>query len=276
MRGVYPYHVRLSAWGYVIELRSDSQQVIDQLLSRLPANFQKTQDAPHVEFLLASRATREKPAGTYRNGNFISEIYNPVGEDLWDEAERAVNLEIASYCPDHVFVHAGVVAVDDACIVLPGRTRSGKSELTQALVHLGAMYLSDEYAVIDRAGLVHPYARALSQRQNYRRVRTSASQLGWSAGRGPFPIAALVVTQFEEGRNWKPEPISRGQAVWSMFHNTVSATISPELAMQTLPKSLQQCSHCYEGPRGEASESASRILKQVFEGGWRSAPKSRR
>jgi hypothetical protein len=276
MRGVYPYHVRLGAWGYVIELRSDSQQVIDQLLSRLPANFEQAEGRPDVEFLMCTRPTREKPAGTYRNGQFISEIYNPVGEDLWDEAERAVNLEIASYCPDHVFVHAGVVALHDACIVLPGRTRSGKSELTRAMVELGATYLSDEYAVIDQAGLVHPYARALSQRKNYRRVRTPAPQLGWLNGQGPLPIAALVVTQFEAGHNWEPQTISRGQAVWSMFHNTVSATISPALAMQILPKSLQPCSHCYQGPRGEATDTASRILKQVFEGGWRSAPKSRR
>ncbi len=263
--GVYPYHVTLLAWGYIIGLRSDSEQAIDQVLARLPANFQQVPETPpNVDFLLVTQPTRQTQVGTYRNGEFVSEIYYPVGEDLWDEAERSINLDLASFCPDHVFVHAGVVAYQDACIVIPGRSRSGKSELTQALVKRGATYFSDEYAVIDRAGQVHPYARALSQRQDFRRVRTPAAQLGWGPGQTALPIAAVVITSFEKARDWEPIVASKGQAAWAMFHNTVSATISPETAFQALPQSLKSCSHCYEGPRGEASKTALRILQQVF------------
>jgi uridine kinase len=41
-------------------------------------------------------------------------------------------------------------------IAIPGRSFSGKTSLVTALVRAGAVYYSDEFAVIDRDGLVRP------------------------------------------------------------------------------------------------------------------------
>ena len=54
--------------------------------------------------------------------------------------------------------------VDDRALLIPGATFTGKTTLVQALVQAGATYYSDEYAVLDDAGLVHPYPRPLSIR----------------------------------------------------------------------------------------------------------------
>jgi hypothetical protein len=58
-----------------------------------------------------------------------------------------------------IFVHAGVVAWRGQAIVIPGATQSGKTSLVAALVRAGAEYFSDEYAVFDARGRVHPLPR---------------------------------------------------------------------------------------------------------------------
>ena len=64
-----------------------------------------------------------------------------------------------------MFVHAGVVAVDGRALLLPGGSFTGKTTLVAALLRAGAQYGSDEYAVLDEAGLVLPaYPRPLSIR----------------------------------------------------------------------------------------------------------------
>lgn len=50
-------------------------------------------------------------------------------------------------------MHAGAVAHNNHCIVMPGASGSGKSTLTAALVHAGMTYLSDEVVPLDRTTL---------------------------------------------------------------------------------------------------------------------------
>ena len=98
-----------------------------------------------------------------------------------------LELWIAEFARKRVFVHAGCVAVDGQAIVLPGRSMSGKSSLTAALVHAGADYYSDEYAVLDNQGLVRPYPRkpAIRPYQGVPAGRVDVEELGGRVGRGP-------------------------------------------------------------------------------------------
>jgi hypothetical protein len=69
-----------------------------------------------------------------------------------------MHTHIALHAPEHVFVQAGVVGVGERAMVLPGKSFAGKTTLVAALVRAGAEYWSDEYAVLDANGDVHPYA----------------------------------------------------------------------------------------------------------------------
>src|SRR5215467_11335845 len=71
---------------------------------------------------------------------------------------------VAEHATDRIFVHAAVVAWDGKVIVLPGRSRSGKSTLARELIRAGAVYFSDEYAAFDDDGMVHPFAQPLMLR----------------------------------------------------------------------------------------------------------------
>ena len=58
-------------------------------------------------------------------------------------------------------VHAGAVLFGNRAVLLPGKSFAGKSSLVAELLRRGATCLSDEYALIDGAGIVHAYPRPL-------------------------------------------------------------------------------------------------------------------
>ena len=51
--------------------------------------------------------------------------------------------------PALISIHAGVVSLGEACVLLPAIAGSGKTTLTAGLVHAGATYFSDEIALLD-------------------------------------------------------------------------------------------------------------------------------
>src|SRR5439155_6705751 len=71
--------------------------------------------------------------------------------------ESDVRLHVAETSKDGLFVHAGVVEWRGKAILIPGLSGSGKSTLVASLITAGAVYYSDEYAVLDWNGWVYPY-----------------------------------------------------------------------------------------------------------------------
>lgn len=66
---------------------------------------------------------------------------------------------------DLFYIHAGVVAVGDDAVILPGLSRSGKSTLVLALVQQGARLLSDELLAYEpRSRTLLPFPRAIKIR----------------------------------------------------------------------------------------------------------------
>ena len=59
------------------------------------------------------------------------------------------------------------------------------------LVRRGCVYFSDEYALIDSQGLVHPYPRALQVRQQFHELWV----VGWLAGVQPAWAAQNLAQQ---------------------------------------------------------------------------------
>ena len=108
----------------------------------------------------------------YRNGRRLF-----AGGDRRDLLERfgsTISLDVAEASPLRTFVHAGIVAWGKAAVLIPGRSFSGKTTLVAELVRAGATYYSDEFAVIDRLGMVYPYARPLQVRESDRTLEEQA------------------------------------------------------------------------------------------------------
>lgn len=184
--------------------------------------------------------------------NETPRVYRP---DFFETLERRLHFYLANHCREVAFVHAGAVSWNGQVILIPGTSFSGKSTLTHQLVEAGATYFSDEYAVVDRAGLVHPFPRPIALRQDGGR-RLTPTRIGLAAQ----PVGQMISTQFQTGAKWNPRPISQGQAVLELLSHTVSAQKWPALALACL-KACVSRARCWVGARGDASETATLILK---------------
>lgn len=146
-------------------------------------------------------------------------------------------------------------------IVIPGESFSGKSTLVAELVRLGAMYYSDEYAVLDSQGKVHPFPVPLSLRteKTGELKKMTSSDSGIRVGDKPLSVGLVVLSKFKAGARWSPKKISGGRVVLNLLANAMSARQRPAKALQTLRRVVMQ-TPVLKGIRGEAGETAHSIL----------------
>jgi hypothetical protein len=182
--------------------------------------------------------------------------------------ESEIRQSVAAGAERRTFVHAGVVGWRGRAIVIPGRSRSGKTTLVAELVKAGALYLSDEFAVLDGRGRVHPFAKPLSIRgasgcDRHARSRP-AEELGGTAATGPLPVGLVVLAEHRPGATWRPERLTAGQAVIEMLAHTVPARLRPEASLASLERAVARAV-VLKGARGEARELAEALLRAVEE-----------
>ena len=150
---------------------------------------------------------------------------------------------VAEHAHGGLFVHAGLVSYRGRAILIPGRSRAGKSTLVAALVRAGARCLSDEHAVLDGRGL----------------ARGSGLALIHSRAARPVRIALVVLTRYQPGAGWRPRRLEGGRALLEMLPHVVAARCRPAEALARLRAAL---AHAFvlSGPRGEARATAKALL----------------
>lgn len=187
------------------------------------------------------------------DGETLRPCYN-----LKEDVEGTLHDIIAKACVDPIFVHAGAVSWQGRALLVPGATMSGKSTLVEALVHAGAGYLSDEYALVDaETGLIKAFPRRLRLRHPRPSHVTLPPPSAVEVDTGIPPALILTIRHAEAGLHL--EPISAGAAALAMFNNTIAAE---KLGATLLPLFGRMClaSRRYAGTRGEAAEAARHIL----------------
>lgn len=160
-------------------------------------------------------------------------------------------------------MHAAVVAFGDGALLLPASSHSGKSFLAAELLRRGAVYYSDEYALIDPQGQVHPYPRPLLVRNGTPEQKpVLPEECGSQAATAPAAVRWIIGLRYAPGNAWKIAPIPQSEGVLLLLQNT------PHVWARTpdLPDTLRQAvagAACFLGARGEASEAANQILSLV-------------
>jgi len=170
--------------------------------------------------------------------------------------ESWIRLRIAEFAPEHVFIHAGVVGWKGRGIIIPGTSYSGKTSLTVELIRRGATYYSDEYAIIDRQGLVAPFPKTLSIRGGvnaYTQVEYPLETFSATLGTEKIPIAIVLVSKYVPRARWNPKDLALGEGIIELLKNTVSARTNPSLVLPTL-SSLGAQARFVRSDRGEASK----------------------
>ena len=184
-------------------------------------------------------------------------------EELFERFEADLQLFVAASTERRVFVHAGVVGWKGRAVVVPGRSFSGKTTLVAELVRAGATYYSDEFAVLDPAGRVHPYPKPLAVRgAGHGQRKVSVDELGGSAATGALPVGLVVVSEFREGSRFRPRQLTPGQGSLALLANTVPARRRPLEVLETLERVVGTAT-VLRGARGEAAAAAARILERV-------------
>lgn len=245
-----PETISFECFGLRGELAAERGALGAPLTEALPSGARLTAPGTGVRF------TVRRDGSILRDGNLVD-----VPDHVTDPLTRlalAVRHHVAEHAPDHVFLHAGVVAVDGIGVVIPGSTMSGKSVLVEELVRAGALYYSDEYAAIDRAGRIHPYPKPIVLRPGtmpFGPIALRPDQIGHM----PLEARLLVVTRYEPFVEWQPREMTPAEAALALLEHAVPGRSRPRQALQAIT-GLARGARALCGPRGEAGPVARAVL----------------
>lgn len=252
------------AYGHRIGIRVSDASALERATACLPPGW-KPAARPEVECMY-SIVVGNGHSQKVRRFNLLYRATERIVRShdaalVYETLEEDLKLHVATAAPARVFVHAGVVGWRGGAIVLPGRSLAGKSTLVDALLRAGATYYSDEYAVFDERGRVHPFARApkLRARADEPSVRPSAEPV--RVGRRPLPVRLVALTHYQPGASWQAQALSPGQALLALMESTVPVRHRPEASLRTLRAIVTQAP-VIRGVRGEVEEAVEQLLQQ--------------
>ncbi len=158
-------------------------------------------------------------------------------------------------------VHAGAVQLGERVLLLPGVTHSGKSSLVAELLRRGAIYFSDEYALIDSEGHVYPYPRPLLLRNGTpEQFPVLPGECNASIGTVPVPVGWILSLEYQPKCGWSVAAMSQSEALLTLLRNTPHVLAeSPDL-VGVLQHAVSGAA-CYSGRRTEAAAAADQILQ---------------
>jgi hypothetical protein len=253
--------VAFDAYGVKAALRTNRSELLDRLRALLPPGWHPcpTSEVNKRFDLIADETGTYTVVADERGLNRGLEL-----ELALMVLESQLRLYLGTKAPDAIFVHAGVVEHRGVAIVLPGKSFAGKTTLVAALVDAGAAYYSDEFAVIDEEGLVHPYAKALSVRDENGEEQTNYSldSLGWRVGSTPLPLGVIAVTSYRPGAEWRPRRLSAGEGAMALLANAVPAQLRPAQVMRVISRAAGDAL-VIESARGEADAVAPLLLAEA-------------
>lgn len=262
------------AYGLRIGLRADSRALLDALgqdPAGIPLPFgwrvvgDHEPDAPvSVRYELLTGASRGACPSyrVYAGVNLVADVRR------LKDAARALaahaELLVAECAPEYLFVHAGVVGWEGHAVVMPGVSFAGKTTLVQAWLEAGATYYSDEFAVLDRDGRVHPFARPLAIRDGSTALtrRVPVAALGAETGTTPLPIGLILVTAYRAGACWRPRRLTAARTLLALMRHTVAARGTPAHSMPILKQAVSS-GMAFASLRGEARPLVSAVLRHV-------------
>jgi hypothetical protein len=258
--------ISIESFGVKIEIASDVisdfEDIKNRLSKILPNGFSLIENGgqEHSFFITVKDGTFE----LRKNDEIIADGAAP--EVLLEILERHIRITIAEFAVGKVFLHAGVVAIDGKAIVIPAQSFQGKTTLVAEMVKNGAVYYSDEYAVLDEDGYVHPFPKMLSMRgiiDDYNQLDLPVEDFGGVAGTKPIPVALVLITEYRKDAKWKPKKLSNGQGIMEILPHTLPIRNKPEFTLNVL-NNVAERAIITKTKRAEADETA-RLLVKFFE-----------
>jgi len=250
------------SYGTKLLLRSNDKDVLESVVkiarSALLGNIKSIHRGPYpLTFDLVG--SRER-FDFLRNGEPLS-VGTP---DIFSfrHLNALIRVSVAEFSRDLVFLHAGAVAWRGKGIILPGMSFDGKSTLVYELVKLGAEYYSDDFAILDREGLLHPFPRDISMRtreEDYQIYEVDPAHIGGTVGSAAVPVGLVFLTKYRARTRWAPTKLTRGEGIFQVLQFTLPIRQKPDLALQVLNATGAKAVFS-TSPRGDAKAAATRLL----------------
>src|SRR5215475_6535075 len=254
------------AYGVRVGVRVNQPDVLGRVSTLLPPGWKPVESSivDQIYSLWLGR-TRGRVRGYHLVYSGIAQRARTMDLDAALAAfESDLRLNVAAAARRHVFMHAGVVGYRGRAILVPGRSYSGKTTLVTELVRRGATYYSDEFAVLDAGGRVHPFAKPLSIREtDGPGVRTCpVEELGGVPGVRPLRVGVIALASYRPGARWRPSRLSPGRALLELVAHTVPVRRRPEASLRALERAASGAL-VLKGTRGGAAETAAALIELV-------------
>lgn len=268
------FEVRFSSYGLNLAVWFDSRVLdharLDALLGVLPPGARRRSvETVDARFSAVWRTAAQSPIATAGFHLYVDDTFAGLGaprnqmEHLLHILESRIHGYIATHARQHVFLHAGVVGWNGSALVLPGQSCSGKSTLVWELVQAGASYYSDEFAVIDAEGRVHPFPRRLT-------MRTEASDTGMridlerhvppgDPSAAKLPIGLIAFTRHLDGASWTPVELAGTPALFALCEHALGMEHRPRRCLDTLQR-VVSTTRVIRSDRGAARSAVWNLL----------------
>lgn len=269
----------IESYGVRVKIETDLDflnfdEIENALAKQLPNEYKKNRSEgfEHSFFITKKKSVFALYKNTEKTGKTgktekaekISE--NERFDALLEQLGSFIRVTVAEFAVGKVFLHAGVVGVNERAIILPARSFQGKTTLVAELVKNGATYYSDEYAVLDENGYVYPFPKSLSVRgiiDDFTQTDMPVEEFGGVAGTKPLPVALVLITAYKKNARWKPRELSPGQGIMEILPHTLPIRNKPEFTLNVL-NNVAERAIITKTMRAEAKKTA-RLLISFFE-----------
>ena len=257
--------VEIDAFGVKIGIFSNDRQLLEKIKNILPLVIPDnllfvTDQNPEHTFKL-ERLNNSDQITVYKNDENLFNYTD--GESLIEYLSSQIRITVAEFAESKVFIHAGAVGWKDSAIIIPGTSFSGKTTLVSELIKAGAVYYSDEYAVLDEDGYLHPYPKMLSMRgiiDDFQQVDTAPEVFGARIGIQPIPVKMILITQFKKNGRWKPQIMNTGEGLMEVLKHTIPIRLKPEFVLNVLKKTASRAIIA-KSKRGDAKIAVPTVLE---------------
>jgi hypothetical protein len=254
------------SYGVPVRIESNSAEILKKAITTAnSALVDKVQpiDCTGSEQTFSLPITADGICSVIQNGESIT--FGEPNRNFWKYFDGLVRILVAEFTEKLVFLHSGVVGWRGKAILIPGNSFHGKTTLVAEFVKIGAEYYSDEYAILDEHGLVHPFERDLSMRPDdtfLTQTRVRVEELNGKVGITPIPVGVVLFTKFDRETVVNYQFLTPGQAVVRVVEHAISIRRNSEFAIKVL-KNAFSSAIIIESPRSEADKFARDFLEFV-------------
>lgn len=266
-----------------MKIESDEKDVIELITEKLsdilPTGYKIESEDFKFEtehyFLIIGESELSNESGDRAIGKTFRIIKDGEAESqnldiqgMFKIIESKIRLTIAEFAPDLVFLHAGVVEYLGRAIIIPGRSFSGKTSLVVELIKNGCRYLSDEYAIINRRGLVRSFPKDLSVRgiiDDYTQKEIPLAELGGQSFEKPLKPGWILIAKYRQRKKrFSIKRVTAGEGLLACLDNSISIRRQPKFVLGVLGKLADECV-ALQAERGEAADFSRKFLEYLAE-----------